>query len=90
MLMNIICLEDAALYELVEQVSMRIQAKNNKQDKWISCNEAMKMLRIKSKTTLQRYRDEGKIRFSQPDKKVILYDFDSIHLFLEKNASDTF
>ena len=88
--MNIICLEDAALYELVEQISLRILAKDAKQDKWISCSEAMKMLRIKSKTTIQRYRDEGKIRFTQPDKKVILYDLESIQLFLEKNASDTF
>ena len=35
-------------------------------------------------------RDEGKIRYSQPEKKIILYDVDSINDFLEKNSKDTF
>ena len=89
--MNVIALEEEAFYLLIDQVVERISKKKNViSDKWISCDEAMGMLRIKSKTTLQKYRDEGKIRFSQPDKKVILYDQESINRFLEKNASDTF
>jgi predicted site-specific integrase-resolvase len=59
-------------------------------DKWISDEEAMEFLNIKSKTTLQKFRDEGKIRFSQPEKKIILYDRDSINAYLEKNAKETF
>jgi len=50
----------------------------------------MKLLNIKSKSTLQQLRDNGRIRFSQPQKKIILYDTDSIHDYLEKNAKDTF
>jgi hypothetical protein len=50
----------------------------------------MTMLRITSKTTLQKLRDEGKIRFSQPEKKLILYDVDSIYEYLNKHARDTF
>lgn len=46
-------------------------------NKWIDGEEAMQVLRIKSKTTLQKLRDEGKIRFSQPEKKIILYVRDS-------------
>ena len=89
--MNVITIEEEAFYQLIDQVVERLSKKKDViSDKWISCELAMEMLRIKSKTTLQKYRDQGKIRFSQPDKKVILYDQDSINLFLEKNASDTF
>ena len=89
--MEVICLEEEAFYALVEQVVQRIKEKQNiKEDKWISGEEAMQKLRITSKTTLQKLRDEGKIRFSQPEKKLILYDVDSIYEYLEKNARETF
>ncbi len=89
--MQVICLEEAAFYELVEQVVARIQEKNGATtDKWIADDEAMRLLNIKSKTSLQKLRDEGKIRFSQPQKKVILYDRDSIQDYLNKHARNTF
>ena len=49
----------------------------------------MKKLRIKSKATLQKMRDEGVIKFSQPEKKIILYDADSINDYLEKTPEKT-
>lgn len=89
--MEVICLEDAALYALVEQVVARLKKEQGiEQDKWISDEEAMKLLNITSKTTLQKFRDEGKIRFSQPQKKIILYDRQSIDEFLEKHAREPF
>ena len=88
--MEVICLEDQAFHALVEQVFERLKEKHKVNDKWISTDEAMQKLRITSKTTLQKYRDEGKIRFSQPEKKHILYDIDSINAFLEKHAKDIF
>jgi len=89
--MQVICLEEKAFYELVEQVVERLKEKNNAvRDKWVSNEEAMRLLNVKSKTTLQKLRDEGKIRFSQPEKKIILYDSDSINAYLEKNSRDTF
>ncbi len=89
--MQVICLEEKAFYDLVEQVVERLKEKNNAiQDKWVSNEEAMRLLGIKSKTTLQKLRDEGKIRFSQPEKKIILYDRDSINSYLEKYSKDTF
>jgi len=89
--MEVICLEDAAFYSLIEQVVARLKEQHgHKTDKWISDEEAMQKLNIKSKTTLQKLRDEGKIRFSQPQKKIILYDRESINEYLEKNAHDTF
>jgi hypothetical protein len=84
-------LQDEAFYALIEEVVARIKEQHKvTQDKWISGEETMKMLRITSKTTLQKLRDEGKIRFSQPEKKIILYDLDSIHAYLNSNARQTF
>lgn len=89
--MEVICLEDQAFYALVEQVVSRLKGTQSvKRDKWITDDEAMDLLKIKSKTTLQKFRDEGKIRFSQPEKKIILYDRDSIETFLEKHSHETF
>lgn len=89
--MNVICLEDEAFYALVEKVVDRIKEKHGiKEDKWLSADDAMRKLGIKSKTTLQKWRDEGKIRFTQPEKKIILYDNDSINAYLDRNARNTF
>lgn len=73
--------------EVVERINQEQQLE---QDEWISDVEAMKLLRISSKTTLQKYRDEGKIRFSQMGRKSILYDRHSLLDFIESNARDTF
>lgn len=89
--MEVICLHDAAFYALVDEVVERLKATHNQTaEKWVSGEEAMHLLNIKSKTTLQNLRDEGKVRFSQPQKKVILYDRDSINTYLENNARNTF
>jgi len=61
-----------------------------KEDKWISGQEAMKKLRITSKTTLQKMRDEGSIKFAQPEKRIILYDADSINEYLNRHTRNTF
>ena len=89
--MKVICIETEAFYNLIEEAVKRIQEKNNiKEDKWILAEEAMHILGIKSKTTLQKLRDEGKIRYSQPDRKVILYDRESLKKYLDKHAKETF
>jgi Helix-turn-helix domain len=89
--MQVICLQEDAFYALIEEVVQRLkEAHKVTEDKWISPEEAMSKLRIKSKTTLQKLRDEGRIRFSQPDRKIILYDADSINEYLAKHSKDTF
>ena len=61
--MEIICLETEAFYSLIEEVVSRIREKDNlQQDKWVQAQEVMEMLGIKSKSTLQKLRDEGKIQ----------------------------
>lgn len=89
--LEVICLESEAFYALVEEVVNRLKEKNGiEQERWINDEEAMKLLHISSKTTLQRYRDEGLIRFTQPSRKLILYDRNSILEFLNTKAKDTF
>ena len=84
--MKVICIEEQAFYTLLYRVFEHIVSikEQGVPSKWISMEEAMQLLRIKSKSTLQKLRDEQKIKFSQPFKKVILYDRNSIDEFLEK------
>lgn len=89
--MEVICFEDVAYYSMIEAIVKRLKEQNNIQEKkWISTPDAMSKLGITSKTTLQKLRDEGKIRFSQPEKKIILYDRESIDQYLERHTRNTF
>lgn len=88
--MEVICLQEEAFYKLVDKVIAYTEENRGDKRKWIDGNEAMSLLNITSKSTLQKFRDEGRIRFSQPEKRIILYDRDSINEFLEKHAKDTF
>lgn len=70
--MEVICLEDEAFYKLVKTVVKRIRpAEGKKEDKWIFGERVMVMLNIKAKSALQKLRDKGKIRFSQPERNII-------------------
>ncbi len=88
--MEVICIEEAAFYNLLQRVVKYMEEKRVTEDKWISGDEAMRKLRISSKTTLQKLRDGGLIRFSQPEKKIILYDVDSIYAYIEKHVREPF
>lgn len=89
---KVICLQSDAFQKLVDEVVHRVLKENNlgREDKWIDDKTAMDILKVSSKTTLQKLRDEGHIRFSQPMHKVILYDRESIIEYIEKHAKDTF
>ncbi len=91
-IMNVICIEEEAFHTLIDGVIKYVKSQMESiiQDKWVGKKEAMRLLRIKSPTTLQKLRDEGKIRFSQPERKHIVYDRDSINDYLEAYAIVTF
>jgi hypothetical protein len=86
-----ICLQSDAFYSLLDEVVAHIDTKFNlgKEHRWITGDEAMTLLNI-GRVTLQKYRDEGRIRFSQHDRKNILYDRSSILEFIEKHAKEKF
>jgi len=89
--MQVVCLQEEAFYALFDKVIEHVHSKTqDKPTKWIDGEEAMNLLNIKSTTTLQKLRDEGKIRFSQPQKKIILYDRVSINEYIEAHVRETF
>ncbi len=89
--MEVICFEDKAFYEMLDRLYQRYKAENNvKEEKWVTGEVAMKRLGIASKTTLQKFRDEGRIRFVPITPKNFLYDNDSIKTYLEENARNIF
>lgn len=89
--LNVIYLESEAFYALIDEVVQHVKSTHGTPpEQWITDTEAMNMLGITSKTTLQKYRDEGYIRYSQIGRKVIMYDRNSILGFLDQNAKNTF
>jgi hypothetical protein len=86
--MEIICLDSAAFFSIIDNVVNYVKSITHKEDKWLSTDQSMQRLHIKSKSTLQKLRDEGSIRYSHPEKKWILYDADSIDEYLNKHAKD--
>jgi ribosomal protein S19E (S16A) len=89
--MEVICLEDEAFYQLIEEVVDRLKEKHKvTHDKWVSPERAMEILNIKSKTTLQNLRNTGAIVYTQPQKRIILYDYDSLTNYLNSNSKNTF
>ena len=67
------CLESKAFYALIDEVTARIKATHSIDvDNLIDEHEAMSMLRITSKTSLQKYSDERHIRFSALSRKAIV------------------
>ena len=90
--MKVILIDDEAFLELLDRVLQHVEQKiaQEKKNNWLTPKQTMKALNISSKTTLQRYRDEGKIRYAQPSRKIILYDPKSIDNFLNSHAKDTF
>lgn len=88
--MEVICLEDKALMQLVREVVQRIKEENGQAAApWIDGEEAMKILNI-GKTTLQNLRNTGSIRYTQPSRKVILYERASLYEYLEIHAKEKF
>ncbi len=88
--MEVICIEEKAFYQLMETVIRFVREQVTEKEKWITPEETMRLLGITSKTTLWKYRTTGRIRYSQPDKRVIMYDRTSIDAFFEKHAMEPF
>ena len=67
-----------AIAELLEE------KKSEAESDWIPLPDAKKLLPFKSKTSWQKIRDNGEIKFTQFGRK-ILYSRKSIYEFLSKN-----
>lgn len=89
---NLIMISEENFFALLEKVISHFEnlEGREKEEIWIDTEMAKKMLGIKSDTTLFKLRSEGKIEFSQPSRKIILYKRESILLYLEDNSYKTF
>lgn len=87
-----IVINSDAFYELLHQVVERIAEVHglDKANRWISAEDCMTMLNIKSRTTLWELKAEGKIAYSQVSKKVTLYDRISVLEFINKQRKKAF
>jgi|APTNR8051073442_1049403.scaffolds.fasta_scaffold00875_2 hypothetical protein len=84
---KIICLESEAFKALVSEVATQIKKEFlHELDPWIDEKEAMDMLRISSKTTFQKYRDDGNIDYRRLSPKQIVYRRQSILDFIESSS----
>ena len=73
-------------YSIIDEIVKRIHHELKlKEDPWVDTEEAMRILKIKSKTTLQELRDRREIGFSQPRRKHIVYNRESLLKYLEKH-----
>ena len=92
--MNVICLEEEAFQKLIGEVRKMVLEQNSSSSepdwKWVTEEKAKELLNVKARSTMQELRDNGEIRYSQPRKRIILYDRDSINDYLERHAKDTF
>ncbi|MEM9884366.1 MAG: helix-turn-helix domain-containing protein [Bacteroidota bacterium] len=85
--MQVICLEEEAFYTLLEKSIEYLETKRQGTlSKWIGEEEAVAMLNGISKSTLQRMRNNGDIGYTQPSRKIILYDRHSINDYLERHS----
>jgi len=88
--MEVICIETEAFYLLLEKAVVRLEKKLIEKPRWIKLDEAMQILAVKSKSTMQKLRDNGEIVFSQPNKRIVLYDRGSLEAYLVKHSKERF
>lgn len=88
--MEVICLDTKAFYSLLDEVVEKMMKERKQESKWVSTEEAMEILKITSKTTLHKLKNEGHIKFSQPLKKLVVYDRQSLFGYLEKHSHEPF
>ena len=88
--MEVIIFEEEAYWRHIHEVLKRVKETQKEEKKWIDELEAMELLGVKSKSEMWKLRSRGKIRYSQPSRKIIKYDRPSILKFLEDNMKDEF
>ncbi len=92
--MQVITIESEAFKKLtdsIEEIKAKLSEKQKTtplSDTWLDNQEVCKLLNI-SKRTLQAYRDNGKIPFSQQGSK-IYYKASDIDEFLENSYNNAF
>ncbi|MEO0403251.1 MAG: DNA-binding protein [Bacteroidota bacterium] len=87
--MEVITIETAAFWRLIQEAIQRCQAPEEKEP-WVSEQEAKELLNIKSKTTLYKLRINGSIKYSEVTSRNFLYCRKSILDFIESKSKHQF
>jgi hypothetical protein len=82
----IICLESETFKTLVKELAKEIREEDL--DPWITGEEAMRLLRSDSPTTLLKYRKEGDIEFRKITSKNVVYRRRSVLDFIENSPKE--
>jgi|AntRauMFilla1563_2_1112583.scaffolds.fasta_scaffold44409_2 tetrahydrodipicolinate N-succinyltransferase len=75
------------LYKKYLKEAKELSEKYFKKTIWVTRSDAMETLKISSKSTLQKMRDNNQIVYSKVSTKIILYDLDSIKDYIERNSN---
>lgn len=88
--MEIIIFEKEAYWKHINEILKRLKDSQKEEKKWINEAEAMEILGVRSKSEMWKMRTKGKIRYSQPSRKIIKYDKQSILKYLNDHAKNEF
>ncbi len=88
--MELIIFEKEAYWKHINEILKRLKDSQKEEKKWIDEAEAMEILGVRSKSQLWKLRSNGKIRYSQPSRKIIRYDQQSILKYLNDHAKNEF
>jgi hypothetical protein len=84
--LQVICLESDAFQALVKEAAGLLKEEVlGGLDPWLDEKEAMELMKIKSRTTLKKYREEGKIDYRRLSAKQIIYRRTSVLEFIENS-----
>ena len=85
-----IVIESEAFYALLDELIDRyVSEKQKEAPRWLTPDQAKEYLNV-ADSTLYQLRVKDKINYTQPSRKIILYDRISIDEYLEANASSNF
>src|ERR1019366_5297727 len=84
---DIIRIDSDAFEKLLDAVIEYAMDKYNAEKNiWINEQQVLDLIGITSKTTLMKLRQEGKIKYTQPYARKIMYSKQSVLDFLEKHV----
>lgn len=87
---RVISLDTDAFQALIDKVVSYVKEAHYPKQEWVNEHEAMRLLNVSSKTTMSAWRSQGKLLYSQPAKKIILYSRRSIEELIKKHSRHTF
>lgn len=86
--MQFVMMETTAFEEIINQVINTVKTKMKKQpEDWIGEADAKKLLGVSSKSTMQIFRNEDRIRYAMVTNKNIMYSRKSILKYLETKSN---